>query len=166
MPNIPVSQFSPSGAWAAQTPYISSWVITTNCRLYSNISQILLLYKTWGCYNKFAFTKSLGVCHWCVKIPQYGYMEHGLKHIKFYVQKHIVSLAMCIFPRKFATSRHERPHLWNSSNGTMRLMSLWMVRILECIKYNAAKFSLISFLYSILAGTNLNMSERRVKLLE
>ena len=30
-------------------------------RLYSNISQILLQYKTWGHYNKFDPTKSLGV---------------------------------------------------------------------------------------------------------
>ena len=33
--------------------------------------------------------KSVGVCYWCVKIPQCGYMEHGLKDIAFYVQKHI-----------------------------------------------------------------------------
>ena len=31
--------------------------------MYSNISQILLLYKTWGFYNKFDSTKSLGVDH-------------------------------------------------------------------------------------------------------
>ena len=31
----------------ARTPYINSWVITINCRMYSNISQILLQYKTW-----------------------------------------------------------------------------------------------------------------------
>ena len=40
-------------------------------------------------------TKSLGVCYWCVKIQQCGYMELGLKHITFYVPKHIASLAMC-----------------------------------------------------------------------
>ena len=28
---------------------------TTNFQLYSNISQILLLYKVWGCYNKFDY---------------------------------------------------------------------------------------------------------------
>ena len=39
---------------------ISSWVITTNCRLYSNISQILLLYKTWGYHNNFDSTRSSG----------------------------------------------------------------------------------------------------------
>ena len=59
---------------------------------------ILLLYKTWWYYNKFHSTKSLGVCYWCVKIPQCGYMEHGSKHITFYVQKHIAALAMCYNP--------------------------------------------------------------------
>ena len=49
--NRPVSQyFSPSGTQSEHRK-ISSRVITTNCRLYSNISQILLLYKTWGYYN-------------------------------------------------------------------------------------------------------------------
>ena len=31
---------------------------------------------------------SLRVYNWYVKVPQYGYMEHGLKDIKCYVQKH------------------------------------------------------------------------------
>ena len=66
--------------------------------MYSNISQILLLYKTWGYYNKFDSRKSLGVYYWCGKIPQCGYMEHGLKDIKFYVQKPKVPLAMCYNP--------------------------------------------------------------------
>ena len=73
----------------------------TNCRLYSNISQILLLYKTWGYYNKFDATKSLGACYWscwCIKIPQREYIGHGLKLITFYVQKHIAALAMCHIP--------------------------------------------------------------------
>ena len=38
-------------------------------RLYSNISQILLLYKTWWYNNKFDSTKSLVVRYRCVKIP-------------------------------------------------------------------------------------------------
>ena len=47
LPNSPVSQrISPSGEQPEQR--ISSWVITTNCRSCGNISQILLLYKTWG----------------------------------------------------------------------------------------------------------------------
>ena len=74
---------------------MSSWVITTNCRLHSYISQILLLYKTWWYYNKFDKTRSLGVCYWLVIITQCGHMEHGLKHITFYVQKHIAALVMC-----------------------------------------------------------------------
>ena len=72
----PISQrFSPE-RWAAGTPQISSWVITTHCQLYSNISQILLayllLYQTWRYYNKFDSMKSFGVRYWCVKIPQCG----------------------------------------------------------------------------------------------
>ena len=63
--------------------------------MYGNISQILLLYKTWGYYNKFDSTKLLGVCYWCVKIPQYAFTGHGLKVITFYVQKHIAALEMC-----------------------------------------------------------------------
>ena len=84
--------------WAAQTPYISSWVIITNCQLYSNISQILRLYKTCGYQNKFDSTKSLEVCYRCVIIPQSGYMDHGLKHIMFYVKKHRALLTMCHNP--------------------------------------------------------------------
>ena len=75
--------------WTARATYISSSVIPTNCRLHSNILQILVLYKTGGYYNKFDSTKSLGMYYWNVKIPaQCGYMERRLKHITFYVQKH------------------------------------------------------------------------------
>ena len=82
----------------SRTLCISSLVITTIFRLYSNISQILLLYKTWGYDNKFDSAKSLGVSYWCVKIPQWGYVEYGLKHITCYVQIHIAPLAMCYNP--------------------------------------------------------------------
>ena len=64
--------------------------------MYSNISQILLLYKTWWYYNKFYSTKSLGVRYRCVKIPQCGLMEHGLKHIAPYVQQHITPCTVVI----------------------------------------------------------------------
>ena len=47
----------------------------------SNISQILLLYKTWGYYNKFDSTQSMGAYYWYVKIPQCGYMEHRLRYL-------------------------------------------------------------------------------------
>ena len=87
--NSPISQRFFLQRWAAWTPQISSWVITTHCRLYSNISQILLLYKTWRYCNKFDSAKSLVVCYRCVKITQCGYMKHGLKDIVFYIQKHI-----------------------------------------------------------------------------
>ena len=63
----------------------------TNCRLYSHISQILMLYKTWGYYIKFDSTISLGVYYWCVRMTQCVY-------ITFYVQNHIAVLAMCYNP--------------------------------------------------------------------
>ena len=94
--NSPFSQIYFPYQWAARTPYISSWVITTNCRLYSNIPQILLWYKTWQYQTKVDSSKSLGVCYWCVKIPQCAYMEHGLKDIAFYVQKHITPCTVVI----------------------------------------------------------------------
>ena len=65
--------------------YISSWVRSTNCRLYSNISQILLLYKAWGYHNKFDSMKSLGVYYWCVKMSQCRCVGHGLEYITFCV---------------------------------------------------------------------------------
>ena len=49
--------------------------------LYSNISQTLLLYKT--LYHKKIDHEILGVYYWYVKIPQGGYMEHGLKCFMF-----------------------------------------------------------------------------------
>ena len=56
-------------------------------------------------YNKFESKKSVGVCYWCVKIPQCNYMEHELKHIPFYVQKHISALATCYNRRLI----HDKP---------------------------------------------------------
>ena len=40
----------------------------------------------------------IGICYRCVKIPQYRYMEHGLKHITLYVPNHIAPLVMCYYP--------------------------------------------------------------------
>ena len=42
--------------------------------------------------------KSLGACYWLVKTPQWGYMEHGLRYITFYVQIHMAPLAVCSGP--------------------------------------------------------------------
>ena len=61
--------FSPSSVQLEHRK-ISSSVITTHCRLYSSVSQTLMLYKIWRYYNKFDSTKSLVVCYRCVKIPQ------------------------------------------------------------------------------------------------
>ena len=66
--------------------------------MYSNISQTLLLYKMWHYYNQSDSPKSLGVCYWCVKIPQCWFMDHGLKHVSFYVQKHVIAMGMCYNP--------------------------------------------------------------------
>ena len=52
----------------------------------AQVSQHIWLYKIFG------------VCYWCVEIPQCVYMEYGLKHITFYVQKQIAPLAMCYNP--------------------------------------------------------------------
>ena len=46
--NSPISQRYFPQRWAARTPQISSWVITTHCQLYSNISQMLLFTKHGG----------------------------------------------------------------------------------------------------------------------
>ena len=42
--------------------------------------------------------ETLGICYWCVKIPQCGYMGDGLKPITFYVQKHTLALEKCHNP--------------------------------------------------------------------
>ena len=99
--NSPVSRRNFPLRWAARTPYISLCVITTNCRLYSNISQIVILYKAWRYSSKFDSPKSFGVYYWCVKIPQCGHMEHGLKYIALYVPKHITSCTVVITPLLF-----------------------------------------------------------------
>ena len=68
--------------WAAQTSYF----MTTNFQLCSNISQILMLYKTWGHYNKFVSIKSLRVYYWYIKIPQCRCTEYmGFEDVAFYV---------------------------------------------------------------------------------
>ena len=59
--------FSPSGE-QFELHKLAYIVITIHCRLYSNILQIMLLYKTWRCYSKFHSTKSLGVRYRCVKL--------------------------------------------------------------------------------------------------
>ena len=61
------NSFSPSGEQPKQRLLISLEVRTTNCRLYSNISQILLLCKTWGYYNKFDIIKPFRGCYRYVK---------------------------------------------------------------------------------------------------
>ena len=39
--------------------------------------------------------ESFRACYWYVKIPQCGYIEHGLEYIMFYVKKRIAHLAVC-----------------------------------------------------------------------
>ena len=67
-----------------RTPQISSRVITTQCRLYSNISQILLLYNTWRYYNKFDYTNALG---YVTYVSKYRHAGKWSMDIAFYVQK-------------------------------------------------------------------------------
>ena len=57
-----------------------------------------MLHSAQGYHNKFYSTKSLSVYHWYFKIMQWGYMEHGLKDIKFYFKKIIAPLAICYNP--------------------------------------------------------------------
>ena len=81
--------------WTARTPQISSWVMTTHCRLYSNISQILLLYKTWRYSNKVDYEIIGGYVTGVLKMPQCGFMEHGLKYIDFFCSKTYNTLHSC-----------------------------------------------------------------------
>ena len=96
--------------------------MTTHCRLYSNISQILLLNKAWRYYNKFDSTESLGVRYRRVKIPQCGYMEHGLIVIAFYVQKHITPCAVAITSSLVCDKLLEAP-------ASVKRVYLWWVNI-------------------------------------
>ena len=45
--------------------------------------------------------KSLGVYYWYVKKPRCRYVEYGLEHFSYYVQKHIAHLAACYGPPLF-----------------------------------------------------------------
>ena len=63
--------------------------------MFCNISQIFLLHKTCRYYNKFDSTESLGVRYWCIKIPQCGLMEHGLKDIAIICSKPYNTLHSC-----------------------------------------------------------------------
>ena len=55
-------------------------------RYITNIAAI----QNMGYYNKIDSTKSMGTYYWCgVKIPKFGYKEHGLKDIAFYVKKNL-----------------------------------------------------------------------------
>ena len=65
--------------------------------MYSNISHFSAIQNV-GVLQQIWLYEIFGVCYWCVKITQYGYMGHGLKLITFYVQKHIAFLAMCHKP--------------------------------------------------------------------
>ena len=110
---------------------------TTNC-------QILLLYKTWRYYNKFDSTKSLGVCYWCVKLPQCGCMEHGLKHITFNVQKHIYSsFAKCYN----AALVHDKP-LGPSASVKLVCCYVSWDHVIGDYFYHISEAKLTVFLYS------------------
>ena len=66
------------------------------------IAGCIPIFHKYCCYTKrgrittnLTLRNHLGVCYWCVQIPQCGYMGHGLKLVKFYIQKHIAGLEMC-----------------------------------------------------------------------
>ena len=86
--NSPISQRYFPWQWAVRTPQISSWVITTHCRLYSNISQILLLYKTWQYYIKFDYEIIGGTLLMCQNTTM-GVNGASIIRYSIYVQKHI-----------------------------------------------------------------------------
>ena len=61
--------------------------------------------------------KSIGVYYWYVKIPQWRYMDHVLKDIAFYVQKHIaprICESRLYFQRTGVTAvLHQAIDIWN-----------------------------------------------------
>ena len=63
----------------------------------SNISQILLVNKNMRILQQIWFPEIPGVYYWYIKIPQYGYIEHGLD-VTFYVQKLTAPRVICYNP--------------------------------------------------------------------
>ena len=85
----------------------------------------------------------MGVCCWCVKLPQCGYMEHGLKHITLYVEKHTTPLAMCcITPSHYHHCanfiwRHltyKMPVVYNLSNVWVRVGIFSQLSIVQYVR--------------------------------
>ena len=79
---------------AVISPNNVNWLIrrTTNVRLYSNISQILLLYKVSGYYNKFDSAKWLGYITDMSKCHDACGWSMDLEYITRYVQKQIAHI--------------------------------------------------------------------------
>ena len=68
--------------------------------------------------------KSLGLSYWYVKIPWCGCVDHGLEHIIFYVQTHIVHLAALFwFP---AGSRRDAGGASICEKGLLSLSGAYM----------------------------------------
>ena len=67
--------------------------------------------------SKFDSTESIGAYNCYVKIPQCKYMEHGLKDIASYGQKHITTWAVCYNFPLISDKPLGRPHLWDSSTS-------------------------------------------------
>ena len=75
------------------------------------------IFHKYCCYTKFGGTTTnlilrnlMGTYYWYLKMPKCGYMEHGLKDIAFYVQKHMAHRTVCY---NFPLVR-DNPHLSNS----------------------------------------------------
>ena len=77
--------------------------------MYSNISQILLLYKTWGYYNEFDSAKPWG---YVTDVPKYhnaGIWSKDQTILRFMFKTYSSSNSLVITSRWFATSRLASP---------------------------------------------------------
>ena len=99
--------FSPSGEHFEHSKLAHElWQPTACC--------IAIFHKYW-CYTKRSgittnlTMKSSGVRYRRVKVPQCAYMEHGLKDIAFYVQKHITPCTVVITSLLVPDKPHEAP---------------------------------------------------------
>ena len=99
------NDFPPSGEQAGQHKLAHTLQLTGGCRA---------IFHKYCCYTKQGgiitnLNEIWRAYYWYVKIPQCGYMEHGLKDIAFYVQKHIRTRAVCHNFLCFATSHLGAP---------------------------------------------------------
>ena len=124
--NSPVSQlFFPLAVSSSNNVYL---LInrTTNCWLYSNMPQILLLYiKYGGIITNFIRWNPCGILLiW--KRPQWGCVEHVLKYFSFYVKKRTVHLAALFWTPRCLGSRQ-------AARGARISETPLLVRVCVCL---------------------------------